>query len=492
MNRRWIIPILIVLVFAGVYVTFNDVVKVTIDGASIDDRRVTFETSEEMDTSINTSIEIGLHRRFFGSVESQIYIDVDALRIGIMDKDQFKILDTQTSADILSLQVFDRYFENRVLPILQINVNGDNRIVVPSETIWESILPEGSKRSIIEDNDTDESWVIPEGVAVEWVFTNTPESVVIENDEGDVLDFNSVDFKFPQYEESTHYVMICNWEDDTTTGQIIYDLNVSIDKPIEAMIHESVTIPGGWYILDIINVDADEEISIEQPFVNHVDIFENNGIFQVMIPVDYWESTGVYEIEVVSNQMDASIKIPVQVKDRAFDVQYLYIDETIESSTRSDEAYEEYAEFMNPARSLTSSESLYEGDFIQPVEGRISTEFGMYRYVNDSLTSYRHSGIDIATEKGTPIVATNSGKVNLARELILTGNTVVIDHGTGIFSVYFHMDTLTIEQGKMVSKGQQIGTVGTTGFSTGPHLHWTMSYYKTNLDPFIFIEEGID
>ena len=115
----------------------------------------------------------------------------------------------------------------------------------------------------------------------------------------------------------------------------------------------------------------------------------------------------------------------------------------------------------------------------------------MYRYVNDSITSYRHSGLDIAIDRGTPIMATNSGVVNLAQQLILTGNTIVIDHGLGIFSTYFHMDSLNVENGQMVTKGDIIGTVGSTGFSTGPHLHWTMSYYRTNLDPYLFIKKPI-
>ena len=189
--------------------------------------------------------------------------------------------------------------------------------------------------------------------------------------------------------------------------------------------------------------------------------------------------------------MAEDLILPIEIQKREFATQYLYIDETIASETRNDAAYEEYNLYMIPARTNTQDKALFEGLFIQPVEGRISTEFGMYRYVNDSITSYRHSGLDIAIDRGTPIMATNSGVVNLAQQLILTGNTIVIDHGLGIFSTYFHMDSLNVENGQMVTKGDIIGTVGSTGFSTGPHLHWTMSYYRTNLDPYLFIKKPI-
>jgi murein DD-endopeptidase MepM/ murein hydrolase activator NlpD len=107
--------------------------------------------------------------------------------------------------------------------------------------------------------------------------------------------------------------------------------------------------------------------------------------------------------------------------------------------------------------------------------------------VNDAPTSFRHSGLDIAAPTGTPIVATNNGRVTLSMDLILTGNTIVIDHGQGLFSVYYHMHERFVEEGHLVERGETIGTVGSTGFSTGPHLHFTMSYYRHNLEPGYFL-----
>lgn len=89
--------------------------------------------------------------------------------------------------------------------------------------------------------------------------------------------------------------------------------------------------------------------------------------------------------------------------------------------------------------------------------------------------------------KGAEVLATNTGKVVLAYNLILTGNTIIIDHGEGIFSVYEHLDTMSVSEGDVVTVGEQIGTVGSTGFSTGPHLHFMISYFDINLEPGYFI-----
>lgn len=99
--------------------------------------------------------------------------------------------------------------------------------------------------------------------------------------------------------------------------------------------------------------------------------------------------------------------------------------------------------------------------------------------------------MDIAAPRGTPIKATNTGKVELAMNLILTGNTIVIDHGLGVFSVYFHCDTLDVKEGQMVERGEEIATVGSTGFSTGPHLHWTMSIFDQNIEPEWIIDKNM-
>ncbi len=117
-----------------------------------------------------------------------------------------------------------------------------------------------------------------------------------------------------------------------------------------------------------------------------------------------------------------------------------------------------------------------------PVKGIISTPFGAQRYVNGTAKS-PHSGVDIAATKGTPLLAPLGGKVLLREAMFLNGNTVVIGHGNGLVSVYCHMNDFAVKKGDWIKTGQQIGSVGQTGRSTGPHVHWGVHFGGARVNP---------
>jgi murein DD-endopeptidase MepM/ murein hydrolase activator NlpD len=125
----------------------------------------------------------------------------------------------------------------------------------------------------------------------------------------------------------------------------------------------------------------------------------------------------------------------------------------------------------------------FETGFLQPAQGRISGVFGSQRILNGQPRS-PHSGLDIAAPTGTPIVATADGIVSLVHDgMVLTGKTVMIDHGFGLDSVYIHMSDISVEQGQRVRQGDPIGAIGMTGRTNGPHLHFGISWYGAKLDP---------
>ena len=118
----------------------------------------------------------------------------------------------------------------------------------------------------------------------------------------------------------------------------------------------------------------------------------------------------------------------------------------------------------------------------RPVEGVKSTPFGAQRYVNGEPRS-PHSGIDIAAPAGTPIKAPLAGRVLFVAEMYLNGNTVVLGHGNGLVSVYCHMQSIAVKEGEWVETNQPVGKVGSTGRSTGPHLHWGVRFHNARVDP---------
>lgn len=127
-------------------------------------------------------------------------------------------------------------------------------------------------------------------------------------------------------------------------------------------------------------------------------------------------------------------------------------------------------------------EQLWAGTFAMPAEGRITSPFGTYRTFSTGGES-RHLGVDIANKEGTPIRASNRGEVMLAEGLIVRGNTVILDHGRGVFSIYNHLSAVAVEPGQTVEKGQVVGYMGSSGLATGPHVHWEMRVFKWVVDP---------
>ncbi len=130
----------------------------------------------------------------------------------------------------------------------------------------------------------------------------------------------------------------------------------------------------------------------------------------------------------------------------------------------------------------------WSGNFIQPTypgrNGRISSKFGAYRCfrLGGRLRRGYHRGLDIAKPSGTPLYAPNHGMVVISKYFGARGNTVIIDHGRGVYSVHIHMRNREVKKGMFVRKGQYIGTVGTTGKSTGPHLHWEIRVNGTSVN----------
>jgi hypothetical protein len=177
------------------------------------------------------------------------------------------------------------------------------------------------------------------------------------------------------------------------------------------------------------------------------------------------------------------------VEDKSFETQYLVVTEEQESMRRNTERIQADQRKIDKARSESHPAFLFPPDspFMKPVEGRLTTPYGYTRYVNGAHAG-SHTAIDLAAPEGTPIYATNDGIVALAEELYLTGLSVYIDHGMHLFSQYAHLSELKVKAGDKVKKGDIIGLVGSTGFSTGPHLHFTFWAHNTPVNPNLFFD----
>jgi murein DD-endopeptidase MepM/ murein hydrolase activator NlpD len=133
------------------------------------------------------------------------------------------------------------------------------------------------------------------------------------------------------------------------------------------------------------------------------------------------------------------------------------------------------------------SDRLWEGSFVLPLGSDISTAFGTKRIFNSKMIS-RHMGVDLKGQEGEEIRASNRGKVVLAEETFFGGNTVILDHGQGIYTIYMHLSKFEVNPPDVVSKGGVIGLVGSTGRASGPHLHFGVKVMNINTNPIAFAE----
>jgi murein DD-endopeptidase MepM/ murein hydrolase activator NlpD len=130
----------------------------------------------------------------------------------------------------------------------------------------------------------------------------------------------------------------------------------------------------------------------------------------------------------------------------------------------------------------TISSNTWEAPFVAPAEGRVSSNFGVRSIFNGQPRS-PHGGIDYSGAVGAPVAAPAGGLVALAEDLFFTGNTVVIDHGLGLYSLLAHLSEFAVRAGDRVERDQIVGRVGATGRVTAPHLHWTVRLNGARVDP---------
>lgn len=144
---------------------------------------------------------------------------------------------------------------------------------------------------------------------------------------------------------------------------------------------------------------------------------------------------------------------------------------------------------VRAARAVMTPEILWTHGFVKPAEGRFSGFYGSQRILNGEPRS-PHYGLDIAADVGTPIYAPAGGVVRLAAaDFLLEGGIVIIDHGLGVTSTLFHMNSVTVKEGARVARGDPIGTVGAKGRANGPHVDWRVNWKNVRLDPLLVLEK---
>jgi murein DD-endopeptidase MepM/ murein hydrolase activator NlpD len=244
-----------------------------------------------------------------------------------------------------------------------------------------------------------------------------------------------------------------------------------------------VISPGDPFVVKVTGVD-DEHVptaSLKKktfPFSRYGD----DG-FVGIGAVDVTTKPGAYYLTVRVGTIKKNIKLTVE--RTVFKTQKLTLPKDKVSLSRKDT--ERVKRENRKLKELFSkvTDRIWHGEFIMPLPNEISTDFGTQRILNGKWKVV-HKGLDIRGQEGEEIKAANDGRVVLAEELFYGGNTVVLDHGQGVYTVYMHLSQFAVEQNESVSKGDGIGLVGMTGRSTGPHLHFGVKVMSLNANPVSF------
>jgi len=210
--------------------------------------------------------------------------------------------------------------------------------------------------------------------------------------------------------------------------------------------------------------------------------FTAHGAFFALVGVDLDRSPGQYPIEIETRD-GKQLRAALEVRGRQFPEERLTVPKAyVEPDHATLARIEREQRLLAGLWNQTAPEPSWRGTFLPPAEGSAGSAFGLRRFFNGEPRS-PHAGIDFRAPEGAPVRASNRGRVVLARGLFFTGNTVVIDHGCGLFTLYVHLSELAVHQGAWVDRGQQIGKVGMTGRATGPHLHFAVRLGDARIDP---------
>jgi murein DD-endopeptidase MepM/ murein hydrolase activator NlpD len=209
------------------------------------------------------------------------------------------------------------------------------------------------------------------------------------------------------------------------------------------------------------------------------------GTWRGIVGIDLGVRPGAYSLSIEASlgpqQLQATYSLTVL--PRRFPVRTLKVDPALVNPPpeMGERIAREAAELEQLWRQ-SSAERLWRGPFVPPVPNIVGSQFGARSIFNGQARS-PHSGADFPSPTGAPVAAPNAGRVVLARDLYFSGNTVILDHGLGLFSLLAHLSVIEVHEGGSVATGEEIGKVGATGRVTGPHLHWAVRAGDARVDP---------
>lgn len=240
-------------------------------------------------------------------------------------------------------------------------------------------------------------------------------------------------------------------------------------------------VPGGIALVEL-GVNADQPMPRVRYLDRQISVLNRDGRWLAMVGIPLDTTPGTQALLVDDREIE------FQVNEKEYATQHLTITNTRQVNPNEQDMERITAERVriNKALASWSNSDPMSRDFVAPVNGERTSSFGLRRFFNGEPRN-PHSGMDIDGNEGDPIVSPSAGTVVETGDFFFNGNTVFVDHGQGLVTMYCHLSRIDVKPGQSVEAGDTLGLVGSTGRVTGPHLHWSVSLNQAMVNPGLFL-----
>jgi murein DD-endopeptidase MepM/ murein hydrolase activator NlpD len=261
---------------------------------------------------------------------------------------------------------------------------------------------------------------------------------------------------------------------------ILLSVGSTAKQSAQFMLPQDSRVPGGLAVISLDSSNTEKSVVFNGQKVWQLSDDNHNNWAVIGIPLNQKAGKVDYTID--------GKRYSFMVKDKTYKEQYLTVKRK-HSNPPTDQIKRIQEESRLSKKAFTTFSNTRESKryrgFLKPAQGPTSSPFGLKRFFNEQPRR-PHSGIDIAAPIGSDIIAPADGIIILTGNFFFNGNSLFIDHGQGLITLYCHMDVLERKQGDSIKAGEVIGKVGSTGRVTGPHLHWTVSLNNSRVEPLLF------
>ena len=257
----------------------------------------------------------------------------------------------------------------------------------------------------------------------------------------------------------------------------IFNFTYAYEFPIES------NVPGGVVIIPIKTENKPEVFFYDKKVM----VIGENKNWNAIVGIPLKIELGEHKLKVINDGIGANYLFDVVNKD--YEKQYI----TVKNKRHVNPNDEDMLRISKERKLISKAKASWREidhvplKFIKPARGPYSSSFGLRRFFNKQPRN-PHSGLDIAAEKGTPIIAPAAGIVINTGDYFFNGKTIFLDHGQGLITMYCHMKEISIKEGDFVNVNDMLGTVGSSGRVTGAHLHWSVILNNTTVEPLLFLK----